>query len=425
MLLQRYKQIIQNQQIAPGVLTVLNLPAQNATIPIDNTDAAEGIIVLAQATAKADLIPVADGAQNLCRQFTLTVPEPNGSRTVVSCSGPALVELIEFEGGGLDRSTREAVKMTNQNIIPNNTVWRVAYYIPFPHPMFTDSLRMKTLLPLHLLDQPAQLRIDFGAAADICGTADPVSAFACEVIVVRRRANGNTAFLKGGGDSLDWFIKGDILETPCNPVQGVANQEVRIPIPAPGRIPTVGLRFFKAPAVNNVLARLTYDDLTVIAGETIWELQRGGTAFHKFRLKHEQVDNDYGRWNDQLSTITPNSGMFTPAITAAALTGAAPALVAAKKVLAPLGFGADSANLGVGFAIQDPASVFIDFTGAPARECYDASGFLNVTDPLAVNQRTEVFGKVTAPNFAGNVIKMLTRRYEEKISTLAAIKAGG
>ncbi len=418
MILKRYREVVIEPKLLTPTFVISNLPQQTVNIALTTENPIEEIQVALTVTIKSDITAfVADHALNLLRRVRLSVTEPAGPRIPVDVSGPGLVELASFEGDNLDPATNGAILYGNNNNAPQGAVLRIFYRIPVAHPRFTDTLRMRTLLPAHLLNESPILTLEFGQASDVSGTADPISTFACEVKVVRRRKTAE--FLSKGGGSLEWFIRSWLGEASNNLAVSLSNAEQRIQLPTQGQISGMVLRYFKG---NATMARATIDDVTTIGAETIWRIEQGGVPITKFRLKDLQLENQLVKPHISPAQIAVYGGLInhpdTGDNTADGVTSGAPALVTAKQIFAATGIGG---ALAAGQCIQDPASVFLDFSGSPGREIYETGSFLDVSTPTANKQKTELVGTVTTPSNQQSIIKVVTRLFEDKVNELAAL----
>ncbi len=445
MLVRRYQQVV----IAPslltsGTLTLANLPGQTVNVPLDTSDPIEEIYVIMQATVKTSMInnvvataQVADGMLNTIKRVRLGVVEPGGPRTPVDCSGPALLELSAAEAENLDPATRGAISMAQSTQVLANTIVRATYRITVPHPRFTDMLRLRTCLPAHLYDQPPVLQIDVGGAADISGIADPYSALAIEVVVIRRQMTREWSDLinkQSNGNPWAWFIPSDVVESTTALAVSQTSVETRLRVLAPGQISSILMRFFKGQHTTwSPTTRRTLDDSTTIGQETIWEIQQGQTAIEKFRLKHKAIENGFARpdslpyfynaWQVMPSTTLAATGLTvtaTPTLGAAA----APNDIAGSSIPgSDLGIGIDEASAALvpKPLVPDNGSLFLNFAGAPGREIYETGSFLDVTTPMNRQQITEIVGRITTPASAGNAIKLVTRRFYDAINQVAML----
>jgi hypothetical protein len=430
MLAQRYLDPVIGSLLSSPGLTVANFPAQTIPIPIDTGDPIEEIRVVVTATVKANITTfLADHLLNVVRRFRLNVTHPVlGQITPVDITGPGAIEMMYVEDeNGVDPATLNTILYGQSGNIPNGAQVRIVYRIAFPQPRFTDTMRLASLLPTHLFDSTPILYIDFGAATEICtGTADPFSAISAEVVLVRREWKGDFASYvagKGFSDPIQYFLPVTIGEAANVVNVSLTNQEVRLPIVSPGRLCSLIIRSYKG---NATVSRATIDDNTTIGTETMWELQRSRTPFRKWRNKYLQIDNQIGRtqqlpwaqnWYAGMITAPGTGGNTADGVT----TGGPPLWVTAKQLFTPTGLGAGA--LAAGQCIQDPALVYVDFSGSPGREIYESGGFLDVTPPDdKKNQLIELVGKVTTPANNASSLKLVTRLYTAGMDRFATVQ---
>jgi hypothetical protein len=415
--------VLTGQHVNPG-LTVFGFPAQTLAINLDTNDPIEEIRIILEMTIKSTITTLlADGVLNVLKRVRLQVNHPIlGTIQPVDLSGAGVVELAGLESDNLDPATLMALLYNTSNTIQQGAKLRIVYRVSFPHPRFTDALRLATLLPVHLFDTSPTLFLDFGAATDICsGNADPFTAITCEIVPMRRVWQGDfQAYVtKKGFAPLDFFLPVTMQENALNVAAGlVASTEVRMQVPSPGRLASLVLRYYKG---NAIMTKATIDDNSTPGSETVWELQQGRVPKRKFRNKHLQIDNSLGRPlqlpHAQAWYAGALSALGTGANTADGLTVNAPPLwVQAKQMFFPTGIGG---ALSAGQCIQDPSTVMLNFTGTTAREIYQSGAFFDVSAPVAKKQITEIVGKVLTPANQPSVIKLITRLYPDAMDRFA------
>lgn len=426
MIIQPYDEVIVEPRLLGNTTFVCsNLPQQTIQLNLATDNPIEAIKIRVAFIVKSAITTlVADGLFNILRKVTLSVTEPSGPRLPISLSGPALLELASFEGYNLDGSTLKTLEYTNNNNVPQGAIIQVTYRIHFPLPRCTDTFRMRSLLPAHLYNESPVLTLEFGQATDLStGTADPIvnaaAQFACNVTLEKRRKTSD--FLAKGGGSLEWFIRSWQNEQTLNIGVSQTAVEQRFQFPVQGQISGALIRFFKG---NATMARASIDDVTTLGSETIWRLEQGGVPITKFRLKDIQAKNQMVKPQSSSAQFALRGGAIAstdtgPNTSADGVTaGAPPVWVTGKQLFAATGFGG---ALSVGQCIQDPASVFLDFTGAGGNEVYETGSFLDVSTPTASKQKTELVGTVTTPANQQSAIKLTTRLYEDKVNELAVL----
>ena len=333
------------------------------TFDVPNTQPIEEILVLVTATA-GGTGPTLSGVDNvlgLVKKFTLNINDVVQPRSQVSYSGIGLLEYCSQAGFNLDRSTLETLRLSQGSSIAANMNFRVAYRVPIVHPMITEPVRTRMLMPCHTWANQPQISIDFANAADIY-SAGSLSGITVEIIVKYRvmPADLTASILKGGG-----FIASDLIETATSLPLGSAG-EVRIPVTTPGQYLGLLVRSYKGGAS---VTRDVVDQVTTLGSETRWRIESGLSVLTEWRWKHVQTDNDYSRPANVLSqTSSPNFGGVVAASTSYQPAG--------SVMLDFLSDGLDSANeLGslLDCNIAPNAGLKMEIVGAQASVATNAS----------------------------------------------------
>lgn len=388
-----------------STLTVANLPAQTKKISIDRTWPLEEIIVIVTATAKAALSSVtAFGLLNLLKRATLEVNDGIQPRKIVDATGYGLLAMAINEGANLDRATLETIIATNTPATINTGIYQVAYRIPLVHPQFTEGLRVRSLLPINLYQQDPVLTLEFGAAADISGTADPFSAISYHVVLVKREMSAAQigGILNSGG-----FISSDLVETQF-PIAALTGSEQRFTVPSPGQY--TGLTMVQLN--NSILADLSAS--TTIGSETRWRIESGQVVLRDWAMKFLQIENDYSRPLNRAVQASVH-GLGAPIDAAGATTGTA--WTGSKPFFVP---GSLGGAMAAGQCVQIPAVVTLDFLSDGLTDANELGSLLDTNLPADKGLKVEIIGSVTTTGTSS--LNLIGRRLFGDLSKYQAYK---
>jgi hypothetical protein len=397
-------------------LTAANFAAQTKKITIPRSGGPiEQILIVVQVTLNAAVNAcVSYGLLNILKRATLNLNDGTGAYDAVYASGPALCILAEQEGHGLDASTRLALSQSLANVTQGNVtniqtggIFRIVYPINvYPRGLQNEWLRLRSLIPAPDHKQDPLLTMDFAAAAEISGVANPFSAVNLEIFVTRRDMPEaiNKQIRDQGG-----YIRWDLRETPYDLATSLTNVEKRFAVPSPGEYATLCMHMLKG---NTILTPADLSATTTVGSETVWRLEAAQNAQRTWRMKHRQIVNDQDRnlvqpyavnlFGDALSTVT-NLGVTG---------GGPPVWVTAENVIMPIRFGG---ALSAGLAVQDPSVVGFDFISGDGGPGNDFGGCLNANFPND-SIKWEIVGTVTTPATQTSTLALVGRRYRDDIT---------
>lgn len=342
-------------------LTTANFPAQTIKISLPRVAplAKEKIRVVVTFIMKSAVTSgiIGHGFLNVLKRIILGgVPGVDGKNTnLVDVSGPGLLHMNLGEGLNMDRGTMATIAA---NAVPNmvvNGVYRLVYTISCPHPRLTDGLRPRCMLPIYTYRQDPTLELQFAAASEMSGTADPFTSIFVEVNSVETEMDdASIASLNATGGFFPW----DIIETLNALPSGITNTEQKIIVPTQ-KCSYTGIQIiqmvggatqyladmsgFGANFAGGVAANPIVAAPCNAGAESEWKLKGAGkNTLQAFRLKQLQIENDEMR-------AGLSQRFARPIATPTAVTGeASPAW----------------GLLQTGNAVIDPSSVHLDFIGA-------------------------------------------------------------
>lgn len=290
-----------NQFFNPPTMQGITVQGTPQTFEIPNTQPIEEITVLVSGTVGGTALTLTgvDNILSLVKRIVLSVNDGVQPRSQVDFSGVGLLEYASQVGLNLDRSTLETVRLSKGATVAANMGFRIGYRIPIVHPMVTEPLRTRMLLPCHTWAQAPQLRLEFANAAEMY-SAGALTGLTVEVIVKYRvmPADLTKSIIGGGG-----FIPSDLIETPYTIATGVGGEQ-RFPIVTPGQYMNAMIRTYLGGAT---VTRDVIDQVTTVGSESRWRIESGLAVLTEFRMKHLQTENDQSRVANVLSqTSSPN-----------------------------------------------------------------------------------------------------------------------
>ena len=395
-------------------LTAANFPAQTKRITLPRNAPIEAIYIIVQVTTAALTGLLGHGLLNILKRVTLNINDGTGAYDAVYSSGPGLLILQDLEGCSLDRSTAAAVHASLMNntqptqnpAIPSGSIFRIVYPILCPHPSLTDWIRLRSCIPVHRHVQDPILTMDFAAAAELSGVADPFSAANLEVVVIRRDMPGelDDMLIKSGG-----YIRWDIRESAYDVPASTSNVEKRFAIPSPGEYASLAISMLRGAAA------LTPGDIsasTTVGSETLWRLEAAGNAIRQWRMKHRQMLNDFNRPINLPFVFNPFADQINSITNLGVTGGAPPVLVTAKAVGGPVHFGG---ALAAGLTVQNPATMGFDFLSDNWSGASELGSCLNANFP-SDSIKWELVGAITTPANQSSQFNLYGRRFRDDIS---------
>lgn len=374
---------------------------------IDRTWPIEEIIVLVDVVmgSGTNTLHNADTANSLVdsilgivKNINLSINDGIQPRSVVDFSGPGLLEYASLVGLNLDRSTWEAVRLSQLLAITASDKLRIAYRIPLVHPLIGEPLRTRMLLPAHIFPQDPILTITYESNDNmLSGTNHAVNGITTSIILVRRAmTKALTDAIVGSGG----FIGFDILETPNTFAPGVSGEQ-RLAIPITGSYMNLCCRQYLGGAA---IVRDVIDQTTTQGAESRWRLESGGVVLRDWRWKFLQTLNDFSR--PALVSQVPTVGTGFIAATSGgavttALTNATSGVVPQSQFLANFGGAVASAT-----HYQPASSTLLDFLtdGLGAEGANELGSVLDCNIPANSGLKMEIIGPVASVATYGSTL---------------------
>lgn len=266
----------------------------------------------------------ADNALQLLQHVNLTVNDGRQPRSVVDCSGVALIEYVSNVGWNLDTATSLYASLCQNAVGGTNTVpvgtYQVCYRIPCAPMQVGEPLRTRMYLPVHTYPQDPVLTLQFNSLTNLAMQAGVIGTVRVDVLLVRRLpTTASEALLRStAGSNPTGYIDWDLIETPFTLPLGSAS-ETRLPLPVPGNYTELLFRQYKGGAVAGTgVSRTNTVDVDIgdtiahnLGLETRWRLESGGVVLREWRWKHLRALNDFTK------AAVPVGPALTPLLLAA------------------------------------------------------------------------------------------------------------
>jgi len=384
--------------------TITNFPAQTIKIPIPRIApyGLETLFVTVTFTMNAGYSAgvVNYGVLNLVKRIVLgNIPNSTGTPiNVVDVTGAELLAFNSNEGLRLDDATTATIYAVNRPSLVAAGVYRVTYAVNCVHPFLTDGLRPRCLLPIFTYAQDPILQIDFAAAAEMSGDANPFTAVVCEVWMLQRELTDAwmQRILNTGG-----FITWDLLtsQLPVNANQ--TNTQNKFLIPTPGAYTGIQVGMLKG-AATSVPGDISA--VTAAGTESEWQLRAAGTLVREsFRVKYMRVLNDMSRAHLGVALANNDAAAYAQNSSAMMTIGGA---------------------LSTGRAIQDPSSFYLDFASDGVTDVRELGSLFNTKQWADKNLEVVLVANVTTPANQNSQVNLTGRRFTNPDLTAFTLLTG-
>lgn len=332
---------------------------------IDQTYPLEEILIIVSATLTANVltpnaspttIDQMDALMGIVKNVNLSVNDSKTPRSVVNYSGMGLLELCAQLGLNLDASTWAAASAATY---ASASQQQIAYRIPMVNPQVGEDLRTRSLLPIHLYQQPPTLNLTFNAQANLGTSAGTQLAnVAVDVVLVRRKM---TAAVEAQIGAKGGYVQFDLIEQLFSVPLGSA-APIAVPLLIPGEYANLLVRHYLG---GTTLSRSCIDGSGIGAGagggfgaENLWTLETGGYTIRQFTWKTLRVMNQWTRTLNNTSSPDFGSGVIA------------------------------------GSNVRSPASVMFDFLGDGVTQygADELGSLLDCNSVSAANQKMEIKG---------------------------------
>lgn len=336
-----------------------------------------------------------DNLLAILQHVNLSINDGVRPRSVVDCTGVALLEYAVQAGLNIDEATLNAVAISNNPVgalaVPVG-VYQITYRIPMVDPMIDEPLRTRMYLPVHTYPQDPVLTLQFNTLAGMSATGTgAIGTVRCDVVLIRRvpTAASEALLRKTPGSNPNGYIDFDLIESVTAFPLGVATEQ-RIALPVPGSYMNLLFRQYKggaAPLTRNKTVDVDVGDTIAnnLGQETRWRLETGGTVIREWRWKHLRNMNDCSRpiVPQLLSPLTP--------FVASASAGSPTSALTATPANFPGGLVSSTANYRAG------TSVMMDFLGdGVGSGANELGSVLDCNTPANNGLKMEVVGTIAS-----------------------------
>lgn len=374
-------------------------PIEEIILHVDVTLGAAGATPRTGSTAQIGL----DALLGVVKRVNLTINDGVQPRSIVDFSGVGLLEYAHKVGLNIDAATLEAIRLWQLQVVyPNNLKLRYSIRIPLVHPLITEPLRTRCLLPVHIFPQDPILSLDFESSSNMI-SAGAVSAVVVTVDLIRREMSQQTTkdILANGG-----FIASDLIETPFSVGTGISGEQ-RFPVPLSGKYLNLLFRQYLGGAT---VSRSELDQVTTYGNESKWRLESGGVAIRDWRWQQIRVIN---QWSQVLNGCS-QSGLLVPGSTApfwvaassaGAVTTAMPVQIPSPSIEGFLNNDAAATPLQTG-TFRPASSCLLDFLTDGLDSANELGSVLDCDFPAQSGLKMEVVGPVASVATAASTFFM-------------------
>lgn len=354
-----------------------------------------------------------DNILQIVQKINLSVNDGRQPRSVVDCSGVALLEYAEQVGLTNDDATNQAIAVAANNNAAGVPVglFVLTYRIPMVPPSIGEPLRSRCYLPVHTHNQDPILSLTFNTIAGMSANNTGVigNVFTDVVLIRRVPTAGSEKLLRStAGSNPTGYIDFDLIETPFAVPLGQAN-EIRFAVPTPGNYTGMVFRQYLGGATltrKNPVDSNAGDSVAHNFGiENLWRLETGLVVVRQWSWAVLRTINDWTRTGTApfLSPLTP----FVAASSAGSPTSALQVIPANF----PVSRQASTAYFRAG------TSTYLDFLGDGTGDTGNELGsLLDCNTPANNGLKMELIGTPASVATNQSVIYMLGHRLLGDIS---------
>lgn len=343
-----------------------------------------------------------DNILQLLQHVNLQTNDGKQPRSVVDCSGIALLEYQEHGGENVDISTRNIMALCQLPILPAGN-YTLTYRIPCVDDSVAEPLRSRLYLPIHTYPQDPVLTLNFQAANAIY-TAGNINSIMVDVLVVGRQVTPQSemALQKSAGTNPNGYIDWDLIETPfLIPVGSAAAQ--RFALPLPGSYTNLQFRHYLGGAN---IARKEIDNGAIgssFGNENRWDIETAANAIREWNWPQLRILSEMSQAVCPFMQGQP--GVALGGLFAAPTSAGSPTVQLAAMInqLMPLAGG----GIPAGQSFRYSNSVWMDFLsdGKSQENAKELGSVLDCNTPANTGLKMEIVG--TPTNVATNASQLL------------------
>jgi hypothetical protein len=360
-----------------------------------------------------------DNVLQLLQHINLSVNDGKQPRSVVDCSGVAMLEYCQQLGLNLPSSTLSLAALTAPTSLLSLSTGAVissgsptlfagsyclTYRIPMAHPWMGEPLKTRMYLPVHTYPQDPVLTLTFQSAANMYSGGGIGNIFV-DVQLIRRvpTAASEALLQKTASTNPNGYIDWDLIETPFSIAPGIGSEQ-RFPLPIPGAYTDLILRQYLGGAnITRFPIDATGSGLTTGTGfgsESRWHMDTGGIVMREWRWRHLREVNDLSqpKWPVWVPSETLSSG------TVSAIS------VATGQIGSPNAFWPMTAGTATNF--RNPGTTHFNFlsdglTGDPGTEL---GSVLDCNTPANNGLKMEIIGTPLSVATNASLLAVMGRR---------------
>jgi hypothetical protein len=364
-----------------------------------------------------------DNILQLIQHINLSVNDGKQPRSVVDCSGVAMLEYCQQCGLNLDQATLTLAALSGVSqvyTVAGGTTtlspvplpvgfYTLTYRIPMCHPWIGEPVRSRMYLPVHTFPQDPVLSLTFQSLANIC-SAGVIGAIFIDVELIRRvpTASSESLLRANPGTNPNGYIDWDLIETPFGIGIGIGSEQ-RFPLPIPGAYMDLLMRqYLGGTNVSRSPIDAGGTGVTTAAGvmggfgtEQRWRLETGLVVVREWRWKHLRALNDFSRpcWPTLVigSTVAGPLAFLTVAASNGNIGGISP-------------FAVNGGSFMTNF--RNPSSVMLNFLsdGLSGDTGVEFGSLLDCNTPANNGLKMELIGTPYSAANNGHTLAVMGRR---------------
>lgn len=342
-----------------------------------------------------------DNILQLVSHINLTTNDGKQPRSVIDCSGVAMLEYQEHDAQNIDLGTRALMLMAQATSIPAGN-YSLTYRLPMVDNSIGEPLRSRLYLPVHTYPQDPVLSLTFQNAATIY-SAGNINNIIVDLLVVGRQVTPSSEALlqKSAATNPNGYIDWDLIETPFLVPLGTGAVQ-RFAIPLPGSYCNLMFRHYLGGA--NITRKEIDNGATgsSFGLENRWDIETASNAIREFN------------WQ-QLRILSESSQVIVPQLLAipsfAAATSAGSPTVAIGTLQAiTLAMAGGSIPSGQGMRYAN--SCWMDFLtdGQSEDIARELGSVLDCNTPANTGLKMEIVGAPTSVSTNASQLNLMGRR---------------
>lgn len=342
-----------------------------------------------------------DTILQLIQHINLSVNNGTQPRSVIDCSGVALLEYQEHDAQNIDIGTRMVMGQSQTGgLQPAN--YTLVYRLPMVDNSVGEPLRSRMYLPVHTYPQDPVLTLTFQNAATMYSTGT-ISGITVTVLVVGRQVTPGSekTLQQSASTNPNGYFDWDLIETPFIVPLG-SGAPIRLALPLPGSYSNLMMRHYLGGAT---MTRKEIDNGATgssFGNENLWDIETAANAIRQWRWQ----DLRYLAEMSQVIVPVGINGLFGSTASGSYTGGTS--LAAMPNMLLPMA-GGSIAN-GTGFRYAN--STWLDFLtdGQGEDVARELGSVLDCNTPANTGLKMEIVGSPTNVATNASQLNIMGRR---------------